>query len=210
MTSSRRGRPDIQLHTFPSDDRAFRAFAVSALEAVRPPATAVLQASLRVRYPVAAVRAQDGLARRGDEPVVWYAFRYGSVAAGPSPPGTYDWDDPSVAEAIIDDERRFVELNDALVAIVEQPREAIIGRAIEEFTNPADPTIREDLAALWAEFVDARSAESTIRFNRLDGRPRQLAYRIVADEPEPGRHRLRVRELEATSLAVAGAQEEPA
>ena len=55
---------------------------------------------------------------------------------------------------------------------------------------------REDIAVLWQQFVDTRWAESTIRFNRRDGRRRQFAYRIVADDPEPGRHRLRVAEID--------------
>ena len=185
----------IQLRTFPSGDRAFQGFARSILEGVEALTPTDFQAGLRTRYPAAAVRSQSELARRGDEPVVWYAFRYGTIAGRPSGAFAFDWDDPSVAEAIIDDERRFVALNDALVAIVELPRDAILGHAIEEFTNPEDPSIREDLAALWAEFVEAREAESTIRFNRADGRLRELAYRIVADDPERGRHRLRVREL---------------
>jgi PAS domain-containing protein len=92
-----------------------------------------------------------------------------------------------------------VDVNDALVAIVEQPRDVIVGRAIDEFTNPEDPTIREDIAVLWQQFVDTRWAESTIRFNRRDGRRRQFAYRIVADDPEPGRHRLRVSEIDPTA-----------
>jgi PAS domain-containing protein len=199
-SSDRDARPTrtaaIQLRTFPSDDAAFLAFARAALRGVTATTANQLQAQLRARYPTAVVRAQEELARRGGDGVVWYAFRYGSIAARPAVPEPFDWDDPSVAEAIVDDDRRFVELNDALVAIVEQPRETIVGRAIEEFTNPDDPTIREDIAVLWGEFVEARTAESTIRFNRADGRLRQLAYRIVADDPETGRHRLRVRELE--------------
>lgn len=186
----------IQLRTFPSGDRAFLAYARAILERVEALTPTDFQTSLRARYPAAAIRTQSELARRGDDPVVWYAFRYGTIAGMPGETVAFDWDHPSVAEAIIDDERRFVALNDALVAIVELPREAILGHAVEEFTNPEDPSIREDLAALWAEFVAAREAESTIRFNRADGRPRELAYRIVADDPEPGRHRLRVRELE--------------
>ena len=58
------------------------------------------------------------------------------------------------------------------------------------------PSIREDLAALWQQFVETRWVESSIRFNRMDGQRRQFAYRIVADDPEPGLHRLRVAEID--------------
>ena len=108
-----------------------------------------------------------------------------------------DWDGPELAWAILDDGRHFVDLNAAFATIVELPREQILGRTVKEFTNPEDPSIREDLAALWCQFVETRRIESTIRFNRVDGRRRQFAYRIVADDPEPGFHRLRVAEIEA-------------
>jgi PAS domain-containing protein len=187
---------DVVLRTFPSTDTAFAAFARQALEGTAGRSTRAFQERLRERYPAAVVRAQDDLARRGGDRIAWYAFRYGGVARAPVEPRPADWTDPGIAWAIIDDQRRFVDLNDALAAIVEEPREAILGRPIEDFTNPEDPTIREDLAALWSHFVEARMAESTIRFNRADGRPRQLAYRIVADDPEPGLHLVRVLELE--------------
>jgi PAS domain-containing protein len=186
---------EIQLRTFPSTDTAFAAFARAALAQLPAPTIPVLQAQIRQRYPAAVVRAQDELARRGGGPMVWYGFRFGNVAEGPSGPRAIDWSAADIPWAIIDDERRFVDLNDPLASIVELPREEILGRAIEDFTNPDDPTIRDDLGEMWRHFVDARRAESTIRFNRADGRPRQLAYRIVADDPEPGRHRIRVVEL---------------
>jgi PAS domain-containing protein len=187
---------DIQLRTFPSADPTFRAYACDALDAMKRPSTRGLQDNIRIRYPLAVVRSQEDLARRGAGPLVWYAFRYGSVAHGPPGMPLIDWERGDVAWAILDEERRFVDLNDALATIVEQPRDAILGHAVEEFTNPEDPLIREDIAVLWQQFVDTRWAESTIRFNRRDGRRRQFAYRIVADDPEPGRHRLRVAEID--------------
>ena len=187
---------DIQLRSFPSADPTFHAFACEALDALKRPSPAALQDTIRGRYPVAVVRAQEDLARRGTGPLVWYAFRYGTVTGGPAGTQSIDWDSRDIAWSILDDERRFVDLNDALAVIVEQPRDAILGRAVEEFTNPDDPSIREDLAVLWGQFVATRWFESTIRFNRRDGRRRQLAFRIVADDPEPGRHRLRVAEID--------------
>jgi PAS domain-containing protein len=187
---------DIQLRTFPTADPTFHAFACEALDAMKRPSTRGLQDNIRIRYPLAGVRAQEDLARRGTGPLVWYAFRYGSVAHGPPGMPLIDWDGPEIAWGILDEDRRFVDLSDALVTIVEQPRDAILGRAVEEFTNPEDPSIREDIAVLWQQFVDTRWAESTIRFNRRDGSPRQFAFRIVADDPEPGRHRLRVAEID--------------
>ena len=184
---------DVQLRAFPSDDRSFRAFVRAALLRTTAATPSEVQARVRERYPVAVIRIQDELARRGDA-LVWYAFRYGSVIDAPVV-APVPWDEAGTAEAVIDDDRRFVSVNDELVAIVELPRDSILGRPLEDFTNPDDPTIRDDMAAMWAEFVETRVAESSIRFNRLDGTPRELAFRLVADEPEPGRHRLRVRVL---------------
>jgi PAS domain-containing protein len=203
MTSADGGRDErtlprgaIQLRTFPSGDAEFRMFARLALTGLHSPTTETLQRAIRERYPAAVVRVQSELARRGGGAQVWYTFRHGTVApaAGGSMP--FDWDAPGVAWAIIDDDRCFLDLNQALADIVEVPRESIVGHAIEEFTNPGDPTVRDDLVALWTQFVRAGSAESSIRFNRNDGRPRQLAYRIVANEAGPSRHRLRVREID--------------
>ena len=187
---------DIQLRTFPSADPTFHVYACDALDAMKRPSTRGLQDNIRIRYPLAVVRSQEDLARRGTGPLVWYAFRYGSVAHGPPGMPVIDWERGDVAWAILDEDRRFIDLNDALATIVEQSRDAILGRAVEEFTNPEDPSIRDDIAVLWQQFVDTRWAESTIRFNRRDGRRRQFAYRIVADDPEPGRHRLRVAEID--------------
>ena len=189
------GDARIQLRTFPSADPNFHRYACDALDAIRRPSIGALQDAIRARYPTAVVREQNELARRGTGPRVWYAFRYGTVAHGPPGMRVIDWDAADIAWAILDDQRRFVDLNEALAAIVELPRDAILGHAVEEFTNPADPSIQEDLAALWRQFVETRWVESTIRFNRMDGTHRQLAYRIVADDPEPGRHRLRVAEI---------------
>ena len=189
---------DIQLRTFPSADPSFHAYACEALDTMKRPSTRGLQDNLRLRYPLAVVRAQEDLARRGAGPLVWYAFRYGTVANGPAGVQLIDWDSAEIAWAIVDDERRFADLNEALASIVEQPRDTILGRALEDFANPDDPSIREDMDELWRQFVETRWLESSIRFNRKDGTPRQFAFRIVADDPEPGRHRLRVVELDPT------------
>jgi len=135
---------DIQLRTFPSADPTFYVYACEALDAMKRPSTRGLQDNIRIRYPLAVVRAQEDLARRGAGPLVWYAFRYGTVAHGPPGIQLIDWDGTDIAWGIVDDERRFADLNDALAAIVEQPRDAILGRALEEFTNPEDPSIREE------------------------------------------------------------------
>ena len=168
-------------------------FALKACGSLAPPRTPeALQRALRDRYPAAIVTVQQELARHGDGPIVWYAFRTGAV-------GTPAIDDSPAAEelayAILDDERRFLEVSAALARIAELPARRMVGHVIEEFSNPADPTIREDIARLWAEFRSGGSLASTLRFNYADGRPREVAYRIIADADGPGRHRLSVHVL---------------
>ena len=130
------------------------------------------------------------LSVHGDGPLVWYAFR--TAAIGVPPIGT-EPDDDTEAWAIIDDEMRFLEVSPALAKIVELPARRIVGHRIEDFSNPADPTVREDIGRLWAEFRDGGAIASTVRFNFLDGRPRELAYRLTANDDGEGRHRLTVR-----------------
>ena len=185
---------DIRLRTFPSTDREFGRYARAALSALgTSPSAEALQRSLRSRYPAAMVRAQDELARHGHGPEVWYAFRTSAVGERLSP------ERPAEAWAIVDDERRFVEVSPSLAAIVELPARHIVGRRIEDFTSAEDPTIRDDIAELWETFIRLRTMTSTLRFNYADGRPRELEYRIVADAGGPGRHRLLVWVLPAES-----------
>lgn len=181
---------DLKLHAFPSRDREFVEF-VEAAGAVlpEPRSTEALQRALRIRYPAAVVIEQADLARHGDGPVVWYAFRTAAVSA----PGFEAKPVRDGAWAIVDDERRFVEVSAALAAIAELPAKRMVGHRIEDFSNPSDPSIRDDIAALWEEFQSVGVLSSTLRFNYGDGRPRELAYRIVADDDGPGRHRLTVR-----------------
>lgn len=180
---------DPQLRAFPSRDAEFVTFAQAALAALpRPKSPIALQEALRVRYPASVVTVQEELARHGDGPIVWYAFR--TAASGSSTTVVDTADDP--AWAIIDDDRRFLEVSPALAKITELPARRMVGHLIEDFSNPADPTIREDIARLWAEFRAGGSLASTLRFNYRDGRPREVAYRLVADAAGPGRHRLTV------------------
>jgi PAS domain-containing protein len=189
---------------FPSSDRAFEAFAHAALETLPEPATPeALQDALRVRYPAAIVTTQHELSQHGTAPLVWYAFRSALLSDDPAPArgaGTTGTSESMLvgrwpAMAILDDERRFLEVNDALAGIAEVPEALMLGRPIEAFSNPADPTIREDIAGMWTEFLVRGTMTSTLRFNYRDGRPRELEYRLEADADGPGRHRLSVREL---------------
>ena len=185
-------RVDVQLRAFPSGDRGFVEFAEAARASLPEQATPEeLQHALRVRYPAAVVTVQDELARHGEGPIVWYAFRTAAIGT----PAIDDAVQPEAAWAILDDERRFLEVSAALAKIAELPARRMVGHRIEEFSNPADPSIREDIGRLWQEFLDGGALASTLRFNYADGRPREVAYRLDAHAEGRGRHRLSVRVL---------------
>ena len=178
----------VALRVFPRDDRAFLADADAAKVAAGSPAA--MQRALRARYPAAVVRAREDIADPGFGPDVWYVFRYGSArpVARWWTEGTYPW-------AVLDDERRFVDLSPTLAAIVEAPIERIIGQAVEVFSNPDDPTARDDVEALWGQFRLAGQLDSSLRFRRMDGTEREIEYHLVANAAGPGKHLATVREV---------------
>ena len=177
----------IRLRAFPSRDREFGRFARTALAALgTEPTTEELQRSLRARYPTAVVTVQSELARHGGEPTVWYALR--TSVLGMSPVDVR----PPEAWAILDDDRRFIEVSSSLSSIVELPARLMLGHRVEDFSSPDDPTIRDDITELWVEFERLGSIRSTVRFNFADGRPRELEYRLDAHADGKGRHRLLV------------------
>ena len=182
---------DVKINAFPSRDRTFLDFVQAEWAELPEPRTPeALQHALRARYPAAVVTVQEELARHGDGPIVWYAFRTAAIGVHTDEPDEAGPDQG--AWAILDDERRFLEVSPALAEIAELPAKRMLGHVIEDFSNPADPTIREDIARLWAEFRAGGALASTLRFNYADGRPREVAYRLVADAAGPGRHRLTV------------------
>lgn len=192
-----------RLQAFPSEDLAFRrviaeAFADLLADVDSSPGMRLepedLQGRLRERYPAAVVRERDPLADPGDGDLVWYVYRFGSVA-----PGRRWWEEPGHAWAILDDSRRFVEVSTSLTEIVEAPRDALIGRSVEAFSNPEDVTASEDVQALWAEFLAQGELHATLRFRRLDGTPREIEYHVTNEGAGPERHLAVVREIEPTA-----------
>jgi PAS domain-containing protein len=182
------------------EDLAFRRHVEGALAALhalaleRPEVRmepAELQWRLRDRYPAAVVRERDTLADPGGEEILWYVYRFGSVT-----PGRRWWEEPGHAWAILDDDRRFTEMSTSLTEIVEAPREGLLGRPVEAFSNPEDVSALDDVLALWAEFQRRGELHATLRFRRLDGTPREIEYHVTRDGAGPGRHLAVVREIE--------------
>lgn len=194
MTSPASVLRPVDLRAFPPDDPRFGAAVDAAFArlagATGEPAPAALQAALRETYPAAIVVPRDALADPGLGPRAWYVYRYGSITT----PGRRWWREPGHASAIVDDERRFLEVSDELATVIEAPPAAIVGRPVEAFAGPGDPTVAEDAAALWARLLQTGHLHATLRFRFLDGTPRELEYHVARDEDGPGRHRLIVRE----------------
>jgi len=173
----------VEVRIFPANDDAFAAF-VGAVRAASGDDPDRLQAALRTRYPAAIVRPRTKLASPEGAPPLWYVFRYGSVV----PPADRWWEHPGHARAVLDSNRTFLEATDSLARIVEVPLEQLIGAPVEAFSNPEDPSIREDIAAIWQRFLEEAELHATLRFNRLDGSARELEIHLLRDEAGPGRH----------------------
>ena len=193
-------RPTPRLQAFPAEDLAFRRFVADAfstlLSEVDPRPDALLepeelQVRLRARYPAAVVRPRDRLADPGDGDVLWYVYRFGSVS-----PGLRWWEEPGHAWAILDDDRRFVEVSTSLTEIVEAPRESILGQLVDGLANPEDASALEDIRSLWAEFMERGELHATLRFRRLDGSPREIEYHVTREGAGPERHLAVVPEIE--------------
>lgn len=175
--------PPIALQIFPADDERFAAFVREAHVATGDDPVC-LQAALRARYPAAVVRPRTALAAPDGALPLWYVFRYGSVV----PPADRWWEHPGHARATLDSDRTFLEASEALARIVEVPAERLVGARVEAFANPDDPSILEDIGAMWERFLVEGELHVTLRFNRLDGSPRELEIHLLRDEAGPGRH----------------------
>jgi PAS domain-containing protein len=182
-------QPRFRVNTFPSDDADFRATVRDALEAMPRPDVAELQRVIRERYPLATVSVRSPLATPAAGGEVWYAFRR-ATAAGVAE----RWWDGLDTWAIVAADRTFIEATDTFAAIVELPAAELIGKRIEDFVNPADPTASQDIVELWAELDDRGVADGSLRFNRMDGTPRELEYHFEPEGAEVGRYRVVIRE----------------
>lgn len=188
----------IALRTFPTDDATFAAFAAE-MRAVAGDDPRALQAALRRRYPAAVVRPRTDLASPEGSSPLWYAFRHGSVV----PPDDHWWEQPGQARAVIATDRTFLAANATLASIVEVPVETIVGARIEDFANAADPSVADDIRAVWDRLLAEGELHLTFRFNRLDGSPRELEIHLVRDGDGQGRHVALVREAASSDELAA-------
>ena len=177
------GAVPVALQIFPAHDERFAAY-VREAHATAGDDAARLQAAVRARYPAAVVRPRTEFAAPEGALPLWYVFRYGAIV----PPADRWWEHPGHARAVLDSNRMFLEANEVLARIVEVPADRLIGAPVEAFSNPDDPSILEDIAAMWQRFLAEGELHITMRFNRLDGSSRELEIHLLRDEAGPGRH----------------------
>jgi hypothetical protein len=84
---------------------------------------------------------------------------------------------------VVDDQRRFVNVNEAAAALLKVPRRQIVGRRIEEFFSEARG---EAIPEAWSDFV-AKGVQCGIVELISSGRRRKFEYRAKANFA-PGLH----------------------
>lgn len=92
---------------------------------------------------------------------------------------------------VVDDERRYVRLNEPAEKLLGAPVEKILGRRIEDFT-PRE--LRPRLDRIWAELERAGTLSGSLEILRGDGAPALIEFQ-AAWEFGPGRHLLAARKI---------------
>jgi diguanylate cyclase (GGDEF)-like protein/PAS domain S-box-containing protein len=85
---------------------------------------------------------------------------------------------------VVDDSARVVDANPAAAELCGEPRDALIGRWIGDFTPPG---ARDRSFQRWSEFMAAGARRDTGRLVRADGSEREVEYAASANFL-PGRH----------------------
>jgi PAS domain S-box-containing protein len=85
-----------------------------------------------------------------------------------------------MADAVLlaDDSRRYVDVNGAAASLFGLPREALLGRRIEEF---APPPKEYDVEAGWQEFLREGQQQGLFPLVRPDGSRRMVEFRATAN-----------------------------
>jgi PAS domain S-box-containing protein len=85
---------------------------------------------------------------------------------------------------MIDDDRRYVDVNDAACRFLGMTREEIIGRRFDEFLVPE---VRETVEEAWAGYLAAGRHAGFFKLVLPDGSVRETMYSSIANVT-PGRH----------------------
>ena len=94
------------------------------------------------------------------------------------------------AMMVADDERRWIEVNGAACELFGAPREALLGRRLEEFTAVS----KEVIAQQWAEFLKAGQENGELEIVRVDDEARLVEFSLKANFL-PSRHLFVLRDV---------------
>lgn len=107
---------------------------------------------------------------------------------------------PSVPILIADSERKYRDASAGAGKLLGVPRDAIIGRRIEDF---ADPGFHHQLSEMWQAFLGKGAQEGTFRLSGPDGTLWDVEY-TAKGEVLPVRHLLLLRDRTARGESEAG------
>jgi PAS domain S-box-containing protein len=93
--------------------------------------------------------------------------------------------------AVVDDRRRYVDVNPPAADMLGAPARDIVGRRIDDFTAPEQ---REGLEEIWRCLQRDGTAGGPYEILRRDGMRRQIEFRAMRDFA-PGRHLIVARGL---------------
>ena len=126
------------------------------------------------------------------------------------------WSSSFDALAVVDDQRRYLDVNPATEELFQAPARSIMRKRVDDFTAPL---FRDPLKHLWRQLEHRGQLQGPYEMRRADGVPALIEFRAVRQRtgrefvivarkivrrPDAGRMRLTPRELEVLQLAADG------
>jgi PAS domain S-box-containing protein len=119
-----------------------------------------------------------------EELTEWLRSASGEESATPLPVFREVFMNAPAAMWLVDDERRYREVNDAACEMLGVAREKLLGTQVDEYADDQD---RRAIPRLWDEFVRARSSHGELHFRSAEGDV--ITTRFVAQaDVVPGLH----------------------
>jgi formate hydrogenlyase transcriptional activator len=107
---------------------------------------------------------------------------------------------PSAPILIADDDRHSLHASSGAGKLLGVPRDAIIGRTLDDF---ADPAFKPHISELWQAFLERGKQAGTLVLVGPDGKAREVEY-TVKSNVLPVRHLLLLRDKEGTAGTTRG------
>ena len=110
---------------------------------------------------------------------------------------------PSAPILLTDNDRQYREASVGASKLLGLPREKIIGRSLDDFT---DPDFRPLISERWSEFLEQGEQQGTIPLLGPDGNPREVEY-LAKGNVLPVRHLLVLRDKTPKAIVPAWVQD---